>query len=150
MRLKTWQALAISPYRLRAHRLALRTRRSVHLQRDFLQVDPAHQVVEPSRHCSPRHIHATQYLTLSVVVFVTLTYSKSRVCLRRDLHPVRFSETRSARFPIRTVLIGRRDFDTIFSIPDFTLSCTRVHRHVDDVASDISQALPSSSCASGS
>ena len=65
----------------------------------------------------------------SVPAFLgTLISSKSRVYLLKDRDRVGQSASRSVGFSKWTVLIGRTGFDTISSIPDPTLSLSRLGR----------------------
>ena len=52
--------------------------------------------------------------------------SKSRVYSLKDCDPFGLSVSRSVGFPKMTVLIGRTGFDTMYSIPDPTLSFSRL------------------------
>ena len=52
--------------------------------------------------------------------------SKSRVFLLKDCDPVGLSASRSVGFSIWTVLIGRTVFNTMLTVPDPTLSISRV------------------------
>ena len=61
----------------------------------------------------------------------TLRSSKSRVYLLKDRDQVGLPACRSVRFPKWTDLIGQTGSDTIYSIPDPTLSLSVVgDRHV--------------------